>query len=113
MPIDRLKFSYQWIVAISTVFFAGYFLLKCPLAFVLHREHVSLLQAYSLTTTANILMAVVSIIFGVIFREVRNQKFMLFLGILISTVALFLLRDKNYDALLISIDCYKARMHGS
>jgi hypothetical protein len=100
------NFSFNCIVLISAIFFAGYFLLKCPLAFVLHKQHVSLLQAYSISSTANILMAIVSVLLGTFFKENTNQKFFLFLGVLFSTLAIFLLKTFNFIELLCGIGFY-------
>ncbi len=98
--------SFTLIVLISAIFFAGYFLLKCPLAFILHRQHIPLLQAYSITTTANILMAIVSVILGVLLKNNTNQKFLLFQGVLLSTIALILLKTSHVGMLLLGVSFY-------
>ena len=103
---DASRTSFYWIVLISAVFFAGYFLLKCPLAFILHRQHIPLLKAYSITTTANILMAIVSVILGVLLRNNNNQKFLLFLGVLLSSVSLVLLKSFSFPILLLGVGLY-------
>ncbi len=98
--------SYHFIVLISAIFFAGYFLLKCPLAFILYKQHIPLLNAYSISTTANVLMAVISVFLGFFLKDCTQQKLFLFLGVLLSSMALILLKVSNNWLILFGISCY-------
>lgn len=100
------QFSFQIIILISAIFFAGYFLLKCPLAFVLNRHHIPLMQAYSISTTANIMMAVTSVLLSFILKDFHNQKLLLLCGIVLSSVALLLLKFSSFMLLLVGVSCY-------
>jgi hypothetical protein len=51
-------------------------------------------------------MAIVSVLLGTFLRENTNQKFFLFLGVLFSTLAIFLLKTFNFIELLCGVGFY-------
>lgn len=101
-----LNLSFITIIVINTIFFSGYVILKDPLAYILFSEGIPLKQAYSITTTANILLAMCSIFFGFLMNDCGRQKHALLLGTFLCVLSLVLLGFKNYTLTLIAINFY-------
>jgi len=101
-----LSFSFVSIVLINTLFFSGYYILKDPLAYILHSEGIPLKQAYSITTTANTLLALSSLFFAFTLHNCSKQKLSLLVGITLSVFSIFLLRIKNPIFSMIGISSY-------
>ena len=83
--------SFQVIALVNTLFFSGYYVIKCPLAYVLQSNGMDQISSYSLSSTANIIFAVCSLVFGVALRNFKTQKLALIIGVFFSTVSLGLL----------------------
>lgn len=86
-----LSFSFISIILVNMLFFSGYYILKDPLAFILHSEGMPLTQAYSITTTANILLAISSLFFGFTLHNVSKQKYSLLVGVELGVLSICLL----------------------
>ncbi len=86
--------SFIFTLLINTLFFSGYYILKDPLAYILQAGGMSLTDAYSITTTANVLLALCSLFFGFVLSGCGRQKHSLFIGVALSVTAIFLLACK-------------------
>ena len=101
-----LHFSFISIILINTLFFSGYYILKDPLAYILNSEGMPLKQAYSITTTANILLAISSLFFGFTLHKVSKQKYSLFVGVALSVLSICLLSLNKPFLSMVAISLY-------
>ena len=96
-----------WIVnCVNALFFAGYLILKFPLAFILAHQGLSLHEAYSLTTTGTIAFALCSLALTWIMKNYHDQKHTLLLGIVLNLFAALLLETRQYHLEMLGMGCY-------
>ncbi|EKD73036.1 MAG: hypothetical protein ACD_45C00477G0005 [uncultured bacterium] len=100
------QFSFISIVFVNTLFFSGYYILKDPLAYILYSEGIPLKQAYSITTTANTLLALSALFFGFTLHNCGKQKFSLFIGIMLSVISICLLSIKSLTLSMLAVTFY-------
>lgn len=89
--ISSRQYSFKIIAFINAVFFSGYYVIKCPLAYVLQSEGMDQISSYSLSSTANIVFALCSLVFGIALKNFKTQKLALVIGVFFSTLSLMLL----------------------
>ncbi|MBV9576137.1 MAG: hypothetical protein JO149_05905 [Gammaproteobacteria bacterium] len=106
LAYSHANFSFISMIIINTLFFSGYYILKGPLAFILTTQGISLRQAYSITTSANTLLALSSLFFGFILQNCSKQKFALLAGIFLSVLSIYLLSFKNKELNMFAITLY-------
>lgn len=93
------KKNFFWIISIiNAVFFAGYLVLKFPLAFILEHHGFSLSDAYSLSTTSTTLFALCSLCLTWTLKEYKDQKHAVLLSVFLVLVSVLCL-DTKYSFL--------------
>lgn len=98
--------SFRTITYINALFFCGYFVLKCPLAYILERKGIPQLISYEIASTANVIFALCSLAFGVFLREFDTQKYALLIGMLFSSIAIAFISISNNQLMYIGIALY-------
>lgn len=94
------------VLFINALFFAGYIILKDPLAYLLFHQGFSLNQAYSITTTANLLLSFLALFFGIFMQSCMDQKQALLVSIFLCNMALLLLHLGHVQFTLLAVNCY-------
>jgi hypothetical protein len=98
--------SFKIIIIINAIFFSGYYIIKCPLAYVLQKNGIDQVSSYSLASTANIIFSFCSLVFGFTLRDFKTQKIALLIGVLLSGLSIGLLSVGNYFLTKLAITCY-------
>lgn len=109
VPTENLTWkqsSFKIIAIINAIFFSGYFIIKCPLAYILQASGVEQISSYSLAATANIIFASCSLVFGFSLRNFKTQKIAMVIGVLFSTISIGLLSIGGYFLTKIAITFY-------
>lgn len=98
--------SLSLIILVNTLFFSGYIILKDPLAYILFSQGMPLDQAYSMTTTANLLLSFFALFFGFFMQGCMDQKHALLLSIALCNVSLILFNQGNSHLILLAMSAY-------
>ncbi len=98
--------SFISIIIINSIFFSGYYVLKAPLAYILHAEGMTLHDAYSINTSASTLLAISSIFFGLTLHNCAKIKFSLFMGLLFCVLSILLFSLKNQKLCMMAVSLY-------
>jgi len=105
MPTFKKK-SFKLIILVNALFFSGYYIIKCPLAYILQKNGLDQVSSYSLASTANIIFSFCSLIFGFTLKDFKTQKIALIIGVLLSGVSIGLLSVGNYFLTKLAITLY-------